>query len=322
MSDWFESYGGPGTVGVVLGLFVLLGFGGLTLAVWDGRLNGDNATALANDIKSREIEIAGYNDEKIWLQKKLVKQEKEKFAKEKLTSLEKTIDAVLAKKVELERAIETEEKIAETVREKKMAYRDEYRDYERSRAAGESYDSIVLKNGRELKGVKILKVFPDRVSFATEYGSSAIDWNDLPESWSTRFQVGGGELEAFEAAAAEKRLARERHFAQLNASKAAEFKASSQKRRLSDVTLRLEELEKDIAKARTDLRNTERELANFQSRSQAKSINGKGVPTSYRNSIETAKASVSRLRLTLSQAEALELKLNNEKQTLEEALKR
>lgn len=319
MSDWFESYGGPGTVGVVLGLLVLLGFGGLTVAVWDGRFNGDNATALANEIKGKELEVEGYLNEKIWLEKELVKQEQEKLLQEKTAALEKTASSVLAKKSELQKAIEAEEATAEKIRQEKVAYREDYRVHERSRAEGESYDSLVLKNGRELKGVRILKVFPDRVSFATEFGSSAIDWSELPDSWSTRFQAGEGELEAFEAAAAEKRLARERQFAKINASRAAEAQAASRKRRLSEVTTRLSGLEKDITTAKNQLDDNERKLASYQSRSKSTSLNGNGVSTTYRNSIETAQANISRLRRSLSQAESLKERLLSEKESLLEA---
>lgn len=227
-----------------------------------------------------------------------------------------------AKKADLKKAIESEEGIAAKVQKEKVAYRESYRQFERTRAEGETYESNVLQSGREVKGVKILKVFPDRVSFATEYGSSAIDWKDLPDSWSKRFQAGEGELEAFETAAAQKRAARQRHFAQMNASKVAELKSMRQKKRLSDVTARLLALEQDISVAKRELGQTERQLASYQSRSRSTSLNGNGVSTSYRNSIETAKANITRLKRSLAQAESLQAKLAKEKQGLEAAVNR
>jgi len=285
------------TVGIVLGLIVLLSFGGLTALVWDDRLNGTNATALVELLQEQEQEIQVLKNQKAWKEEELLKQDQRKLMTKEIASLEKMASSLVLKKEQLQKGIEEEEAHLEELKKEKLEYRDVYRVYERKRAAGEKYKSIALKNGKELKNVEITKVYPDRVSFSTEFGSSSKTWEMLPDEWGERFQVGEGELEVYNAMSERVRSERVK-----------QIKSLAEARQK-------ESLELDVENAKGSIKRHRAKVDEYRRRGQI--AREKGNLTSYKVVIQNSESVVSRLSGGLNRANQKLSDLRTEKAQLE-----
>ena len=315
MSGVLDSYGGPTTVGIVLGLIVLLSFGGLTALVWDDRLNGTNATALVELLQEQEQEIQVLKNQKAWKEEELLKQDQRKLMTKEIASLEKMASSLVLKKEQLQKGIEEEEAHLEELKKEKLEYRDVYRVYERKRAAGEKYKSIALKNGKELKNVEITKVYPDRVSFSTEFGSSSKTWEMLPDEWGERFQVGEGELEVYNAMSERVRSERVKQIKSLAEARQKEQEAHHLNRRLKTVIREIKSLELDVENAKGSIKRHSAKIDEYRRRGQI--AREKGNLTSYKVVIQNSESVVSRLSGGLNRANQKLSDLRTEKAQLE-----
>jgi uncharacterized protein YdhG (YjbR/CyaY superfamily) len=186
-SDMMSSSRGPGVIGMLMALMVLLGFGALFMFAFDEGLQGGEQSiesVIANQVK----EIA--NDQRsITAGRELLAQVPTKVANAKeLNRLKyqndslktKTADlvgAVAAKKAEVASSIDTFE-----------AYKDRFRAYIRGKAKGESMGTLETLTGITYTNVNIREVTAIGIQIRHEGGQKRIPFEELPEETKERFQ--------------------------------------------------------------------------------------------------------------------------------------
>lgn len=208
MSVFFESVRSGGVIGMSLLGVLLVGFGALFLAVFDDRFNGENATKLKETVRAQSFEIYELEDLISAGEANLLNQKRNEVIVEKIGKVTKTLNLLTEKETELTAQIESNKKSLIEISDAQLTYRDEYRKYERERAVGETFDELTLVSGKKIKNAKIREILTDKVRFSTEFGSSSVTWDKLPDSWRERFQVGEGELKVYREKVADLRAQR------------------------------------------------------------------------------------------------------------------
>jgi hypothetical protein len=125
MSDFFETARSPGVVGVVLGLVVLGGFGALGMAVFDGRLNGDNATKLKDEVREQSVAIFTLEADIERVEEELVAQKRNEAVAKKLAVATKTMELLEKRAAEFPPQIEKLKSEITQINDDQLAYRDE-----------------------------------------------------------------------------------------------------------------------------------------------------------------------------------------------------
>jgi len=193
--DLLSSARGPGVIGTVLGLFVLLGFGLLFLFVTDERFVGwekdPHAVLRQQEERIESIGVAVKNCGK----DREMRAERRKIA-DKLADVQVTIGAFEPQLTEVqgqEKALRQELIDARGEWDK---YRETYRVEERASGKGEKFDELTLADGKKLSGVTVLDVDAARMQVRHSGGISGIDWQNLPDELKDRFQFDVKEKEA------------------------------------------------------------------------------------------------------------------------------
>jgi chromosome segregation ATPase len=188
--DMLSSSRGPGVIGTLLAMLVLVGFGGLYFLVEDD--SGDGIT-LEGTIRQE--------GRKLLHLEALSKMQREKAEKApRLREIAAELAAVKEDYQEAESAIaingtkleETKAELA-TLSESFDSYQAAYRNQIRTAAKGTVYPEIKTRNGRIFKDVTVLSVDAVGMSFRYEDGSSRADFEDLPISIQEQFQYDPGE---------------------------------------------------------------------------------------------------------------------------------
>lgn len=186
-SDLLTSSRGPGVIGTLLALFVLVGFGTLYMFVFDEGLQGGQKTiqAVIRDqgtlIETHKIQIANYKD-RIEAAKRFKEVAKEADdLKLRAENGAKRLAELTAAKAEAEAAVASAD-------EAWAKYRDEYRASEWAAAVGEELGDITSVSGRVYKDVKIRAVEHTGIQITDTTGPKSIDSEELPPELQDRFQ--------------------------------------------------------------------------------------------------------------------------------------
>lgn len=289
-----ESYRGPGAAGVILGLIVVLGLGGLTVAVWDGRFNGDNATALRELVDTQQGEIQSLENEIANTKSDILLFTRKKAVASKLENLQKVVAATISRRDELRATVAKYQDEIATIGEEQDAYRQKYREFERARAIGETYETLVLTNGKILRNVKLRRIKPMKVSFATEYGTATATWDELPPEWKMRFQIGSGEIEAHREALQKANLERALVMEGNREKKMDELKAMDKRQRIYLLT-------REIKNMASNCQSAEGKIANLKTQerlylSRAGRASSAGAARTHRNSATRVKVEIKDLK--------------------------
>lgn len=200
-TDLMSSSRGPGVVGTLAALLVLVGFGTLYLFVFDARLQGGQKTIEAV-IRDQETEIHGLHTSIDNLRQRMKQagvfkrqatevaelESRAKLAREKITALSATRDAARAAEAEAKAGWES--------------YKDAYRESEWAAAKGEVIDRLLTVSGKEFKRVVIKAVSHKGIDISHEGGLRLVPADDLPPDLRDRFQFDSGKTAADAAATA------------------------------------------------------------------------------------------------------------------------
>lgn len=185
-SDMMSSGRGPGVIGMVMALIVLLGFGLLFMYASDetertGQSIESVIAGQAKDIESQKSSII-FQGQKLGQAPARVANAKElaKFKRENQTLKGSSTD--LQSRVEAGKA-----EVA--LRVKALAdYKDEYRAYARGKAKGETLDKLETLTGAVYNSVLIREVTAIGIQIRHADGQKRILFEDLPEAMKDRFQ--------------------------------------------------------------------------------------------------------------------------------------
>jgi chromosome segregation ATPase len=186
-SDLLTSSRGPGVIGTLLAMFVLVGFGTLYMFVFDEGLQGGQKTiqAVIRDqgtlIETHKIQITNYKD-RIEDAKRL-----KEVAKEH-DDLKLRAEIGAKRLVELTTAKAEAEAAVASAKDSWAKYRDEYRASEWAAAVGEKLDELKTVGGELYAKVAILKVTHKGVDISHQDGIKLIACEELPSELQDRFQ--------------------------------------------------------------------------------------------------------------------------------------
>lgn len=186
-SDLLTSSRGPGVIGTLLAMFVLVGFGTLYMFVFDEGLQGGQKTiqAVIRDqgtlIETHKIQIANYKD-RIEDAKRFKEVAKEADdLKLRAENGAKRLAELTTAKAEAEAALTAAD-------EAWAKYRDDYRASEWAAAVGEKFDELKTVGGELFAKVSIRKITHKGVDIAHQNGMKLIPCEDLPTELQDRFQ--------------------------------------------------------------------------------------------------------------------------------------
>lgn len=203
--DFFSSSKGPGSIAMLLALFVLASFCGLGFLVFDGRFNGDNATKLMQTLGSQQDQITHLEDMVAELEDTAVQSKEYAKLQHEVSSLRRMI----SNKQEIVRGLEGEvagarEALSRTQQEWE-GYKNDYRAAERAKAVGMKIAELVTLDGKVFKNVTVRKLDNLSMRIMHDSGSTSIAWDQLPLDLQDRFQFDAKQAEeAAKIAAARK----------------------------------------------------------------------------------------------------------------------
>ncbi|MCP5535296.1 MAG: hypothetical protein H7A51_03565 [Akkermansiaceae bacterium] len=186
INDLLTSSKGPGVIGLILGLAVLLGFGSLAFLVLED--DSGSKKSIYSQIKEKERYILILGDEKSKWQEKsddyVAKRESAKKVAELQTELKrKQADIVTSTSA----VAAAGDKISIT-QKKFQDYKEKYRLTERARAVGEKIASLTIKNGKTYEDVVIRRVSAEGMDIRHKNGGTLIKRTLLPDDMLDRFQ--------------------------------------------------------------------------------------------------------------------------------------
>ncbi len=194
-SDLLTSSRGPGVIGTLLALLIIVGFGTLYMFVFDEGLQGGGKRIEAV-IRDQGLEIDG-------LQKHIANS-RERIAEGQ--AFVKQADGItqLEARAELERkriaGLETDRDAAqaelEAAHKKFEDYKDAYRASEWAAAVGERFEELKTASGVVYNRAVIRKVDHIGVEITDETGNRRIDSAELPSELQDRFQFDSDKKEA------------------------------------------------------------------------------------------------------------------------------
>ncbi len=186
-SDLLTSSRGPGVIGTLLALLVLVGFGTLYLFVFDEGLQGGHKT-IEGVIREQAMEIDG---SKVEIENAKKRLEQANIAKAKAREADEltTRNANLAKQIEELTAAKAAaaEEVAKATADWE-AYKDQYRESEWASAVGDKMPDIKTPSGEVFTNVEVKAVDHTGVRISHSAGGKTISPEDLPPDLFDRFQ--------------------------------------------------------------------------------------------------------------------------------------
>jgi len=178
---------GPGVIGMIIALLVLLGFGLLFTFAFDEDLQG-HGRSIESIVRSQQREINGYvegikdREERLALLQENVEISREldetnremSLLEETLTGLNEAHAKATQEFVNVDEAFE--------------AYKEEYRAHVRAKAVGEEMDELTTVTGEVYKRVVIREVTPIGIQIRHEYGQKRLSFDELSDELKERFQ--------------------------------------------------------------------------------------------------------------------------------------
>jgi chromosome segregation ATPase len=187
-SDLLTSSRGPGVIGTLLALLVLVGFGTLYIFVFDEGLQGGSKKTIESVIREQALAIESNKDEIGRLEKQLASAQETKGQQQELEGLKTRLD--LNKGRIAEAGTEREQTLTgiDATKVKWDQYKEAYRASEWAAAEGEALGDLKTLSGRSFTKVVITKVSHIGMEITDETGKRRIDSADLPRELQDRFQ--------------------------------------------------------------------------------------------------------------------------------------
>jgi hypothetical protein len=186
-TEMMQSARGPGVIGMLMALFVLIGFGFLFIFAFDEGLQGADHSIEAL-IKSQRKEIDNIKDS-------ITSGEKRLSATSGLRQIEKSLREIKS----TNRSHETQLGILSNKRsacnvsldeknDEFEKYKNDYRGFVRTKAKGQTMERLETRNGKVFENVTIRDVNPVGMQIMHEGGFNRILFEDLPASLQDYYQ--------------------------------------------------------------------------------------------------------------------------------------
>jgi len=186
-TDMMGSARGPGVIGMLLALVVVLGFGVLFIFAFDEGLQGGGRT-IESVIKSQAEEIINQQASIAAAEVELAHLPDRRRVEEELKTTTRELSITINQVAGLQEVIAgIDEQIAAKLAEFAV-YKDEYREFARRQAVGEKLDELQTADGTTYTGVEIRQV--DAVGILVRHtdGQQRIPFENLSAEIQDRFQ--------------------------------------------------------------------------------------------------------------------------------------
>ena len=308
-SDLMSSGRGPGVIGTVMALIVLLGFGLLFMFATDeGFQGGDQSIESLIAHQAKDIEFSKGTIEN---GRQLLGDAPERIKKAKeLSRLKRGSLALQERVVALERDIESGK--AEAVLSIKAFedYKDQYRAYVRGKAKGETLDTLKTGSGVIYKNVSIREVTAVGIQIRHDDGHKRIAFEELPEAMKDHFQFDPKQKAA--AVASEQAKWNEHEAAAVVAGYLADKEVARQKQK--EAELAKERTMRDVAIKQAQISSIQQEIGNLErevdrAEAQARSARSAGrihinKSSSISGDIRSRQGRIATLEAEISQMES------------------
>jgi chromosome segregation ATPase len=202
-SDMMSSGRGPGVIGMVLALIVLLGFG--FLFMFASQESGPGRQSIESVIAQQAKEIDGYKANIEQENKQLALAPGRTATAKEINRLVRESKAAGERKEVLGATIDAAKTAIVAVQKQVEDYKDQYRQFVRSKAKGESMDELKTISGTVYKKVNIRDVTAIGIEIRHDEGHKRIPFEDLPEEMRDHFQFDPNQKRAAMAAESEMR---------------------------------------------------------------------------------------------------------------------
>lgn len=186
-TDLMSSSRGPGVIGTLAALLVLVGFGTLYMFVFDESLQGGQKTIEAV-IRDQETEINGTRTSIANLQQRMQDAAVFKQQAKEVAELESRAKQSEQRIAGLTADRDAAQAAASEAKAKWEAYKDAYRESEWAAAKGEKIEKLVTVSGKEFARVVIKEVSHKGIDISHEGGLRLIPADDLPPELRDRLQ--------------------------------------------------------------------------------------------------------------------------------------
>jgi hypothetical protein len=186
-TDLMSSGRGPGVIGLLLALLVLVGFGSLFTFATDQRFQGaDQSIESVIAYQAKELILAKGNVEESWQLLSIAPERTKKVNELSKLKLENQI--LQQRKVSLVDNIGTSIAEETTHNEAVERYKDEYRAHIRAEAKGKTLPSLETKTGVTYKNVSIREVTAFGMQIRHDDGFKRIPFEELSDSMKDYYQ--------------------------------------------------------------------------------------------------------------------------------------
>jgi hypothetical protein len=187
LSDLLTSSRGPGVIGTVMALIVLLGFGSLFILATDesGVFGGEN---IYTQIKSKGKAIQSKQREVEHWKKAAVDYDQRKKQLGEIENKQSTIQLKLAEIERVKVTVEEDQGKLTKLEQQVVDYKKQYQLSERARAVGEKFDTMLTKDGVSYEQVSIRKISALGMEIRHKNGFKRISYQNLPDVLQDRFQ--------------------------------------------------------------------------------------------------------------------------------------
>ncbi|QJE97220.1 hypothetical protein [Luteolibacter luteus] len=186
-SDLLTSSRGPGVIGTLLALLVLVGFGTLYMFVFDEGLQG-GGKRIESVIREDALTIESHKRQIESLKKMIDEGNRLKEQALEMEQVKVRLESGAKAKAEKEASRDEAIAIKEAADKAWEDYKDAYRASEWAAAQGEELGDIRSLSGRNYKNVVIRKVEHTGIQITDETGPKSIDSDELPLELQDRFQ--------------------------------------------------------------------------------------------------------------------------------------
>lgn len=178
---------GPGVIGTLVALLVLVGFGTLYIFVFDEGMQGGKRT-IESIIREQNIAIESDKEEIARSKKRLSEGEEFKDQAREEASLKAQSERNATQIAELQTGKADADAARKGAIQKWEDYKDAYRTSERGRAKGEKLGTVVSLSGTTYQDVVVREVNDKEMKITDSTGPKSIDSKDLPKELQDRFQ--------------------------------------------------------------------------------------------------------------------------------------
>ncbi len=246
---------GPGVIGLLMALFVLIGFGLLFMFAFDEGFQGGQVT-IESEIASQRKELESMHATVVERDKLLEQAPARKDDADKLRLVKVDSTTLVEKTGRLRGEIEEVSLAIEELEKKWSSYKDEYRRFVRGRATGEILEQLEARDGTVYKEVTIREVTAIGLQIRHASGFKRLQFEELSDEMQDYYQFDPTQKET---ALAAEHSARTQHEAAAGIALDRQSEEMARQRAKDDVEAK-GEIKRDIARKQAQIADVEGDI--------------------------------------------------------------